>query len=163
MRIWFDCEFVDTGSRIILISIGLVREDDKTFYAELETPETLRHESVSQWVIDNVYPQLVGTPEVWRSGVVVAEAIKQLAGPEPEFWGYRAAYPWVGLSQLYVRLGVFRPTDWLASVRDAWQLPDFHRYRVPASKPDNALFNALALKVSFLRWEHARTQPKTES
>ena len=34
MRIFFDTEFIDTGRKIHLISIGLVRADGEEYYAE---------------------------------------------------------------------------------------------------------------------------------
>ena len=157
MRIFFDTEFVDTGDRIILISIGLVREDDYEFYAELETPETLRNVPVSQWVKDNVYPHLDSLHRfhtVW-SRAALAGALKLWVGEKPEFWAYVADYDWVALSQLYGPL-VNRPVGWPLTARDAYQLPDFEKYVVKPDKPHHALSDARALKASFLAWEKAQ-------
>jgi len=152
MRIWFDTEFVDTGDRIILISIGLVREDDEMFYAELETPETLCNHPVSQWVKDHVYPQLNGKTSTFWSRRAAADHIKGFVENRPEFWAYVADYDWVALSQLYGPL-VNRPTGWPWTAFDAYQLADFQKYVVKPDKAHHALSDALALKVSFLAWE----------
>lgn len=151
MRIWFDTEFVDTGERIILISIGLVREDDEALYAEVETPETLRHEPVSQWVKDNVYPYLDGFTALW-SRAALATALKIWVGDKPEFWAWVADYDWVALSQLYGPL-VNRPATWPLTALDTYQLHDFKKYVVKPDKPHNALSDARALKESHLAWE----------
>lgn len=152
MRMWFDTEFVDTGERIILISIGLVREDDRYFYAELETPETLRDILVSQWVKDNVYPHLDG--DLWARGVV-ADALREFAGEKPEFWAYVADYDWVALSQLYGPL-VDRPRNWPWTALDTFQLPNFKQYVIEPNKPHHALSDARALKASHLAWERGK-------
>ena len=34
MKFWFDTEFIEDGKTIDLISIGIVAEDGRTFYAE---------------------------------------------------------------------------------------------------------------------------------
>lgn len=33
MNYFFDTEFIDLGNRVELVSIGIVREDGRTFYA----------------------------------------------------------------------------------------------------------------------------------
>lgn len=150
MRIWFDTEFVDTGDRIILISIGLVREIDECWlYAEVESPETLAQYPVSDWVKQNVYPYLDGDVQP-RS--VVAERIRNYVGVRPEFWAYVADYDWVALSQLYGPL-VNRPKTWPWTALDTYQLPDFKDYVVKPIRPHNALADAQALKVSHLAYE----------
>lgn len=154
MRIFFDTEFVDTGDRIILISLGLVREDNETFYAELETPETLRDCPVSQWVKDNVYPHLEGGTSFW-SRRAVAGALVGFAADKPKFWGYVADYDWVALSQLYGPL-VNRPKGWPWTALDTYQLPDFKQCVIKPDRPHHALSDAKALKASFLIWEKHR-------
>jgi len=55
MRIWFDTEFIDDGKNIELLSIGMVREDGKTYYAEAKEADRSR---ATGWVSQNVLPQL---------------------------------------------------------------------------------------------------------
>jgi hypothetical protein len=133
----------------------LVRDDGDEFYAELETPETLRHEPVSQWVKHNVYPQLDGKTSTFWSRRAAADHIKGFVEDKPEFWAYVADYDWVALSQLYGPL-VNRPANWPLTALDVYQLPDFTKYVVKPDKPHHALSDARALKASFLAWEKAQ-------
>lgn len=95
MRIWFDTEFIEDGKTIDLISIGLIREDGFTYYAELAEADLSK---ASEWVQQNVLPHLSGRK---KSRSVVSAEIVEFAGWNPEFWGYFAAYDWVALCQLY--------------------------------------------------------------
>lgn len=96
-RIWFDTEFKEDGCTIELISIGMVREDGATFYAE--TPHALWLAGSTDWLRENVMPSLQG----WdgRERDQIAADIVAFVGPEPEFWAYYADYDWVALCQLY--------------------------------------------------------------
>lgn len=97
MKIWFDTEFIEDGSTIDLISIGMVREDDHYLYLENGQCHLGR---ASQWVRDNVLPHLTGGIAV-MSRREIAEAVMRFAEEKPEFWGYYADYDWVALCQLY--------------------------------------------------------------
>jgi hypothetical protein len=97
MRIWFDTEFIEDGKTIDLISIGMVREDGATFYAENAECDYAR---ASPWVKQFVIPQLRGGQKLWYRKDM-AEYIVAFAGESPEFWGYYADYDWVVLCQLY--------------------------------------------------------------
>ena len=57
MRIYFDTEFIEDGRTIDLLSIGLVREDGATYYAE---PAEADRDRASDWVRENVLPHLTG-------------------------------------------------------------------------------------------------------
>lgn len=96
MRIWFDTEFIEDGSTIDLISIGMVREDGATLYLENRDCD---HSRASDWVKANVLPHLQGGAGLNRAGI--ADAVRVFAGEKPEFWGYYADYDWVVLCQLY--------------------------------------------------------------
>jgi hypothetical protein len=54
-RYFYDCEFIDDGTMIDLISIGIVREDGREFYAQ---NLDCRFHKASEWVRKNVYPHL---------------------------------------------------------------------------------------------------------
>lgn len=97
MKIWFDTEFIEDGSTIDLISIGMVREDGQTLYLESSDCDLSR---ASAWVKDNVFPSLTGKSAAvprWR----IAQCVRNFAGEKPEFWAYYADYDWVALCQLY--------------------------------------------------------------
>jgi hypothetical protein len=117
MKVWFDTEFIEYGKTIDLISIGLVREDGKTFYAECEEADKSR---ASEWVMANILPHLTGYVSP-RSAI--AESIKKFAGDIPKFWGYYADYDWVALCQLYGTM-MNLPDGWPMYCRDIKQLCD---------------------------------------
>ena len=91
MKIFFDTEFIEDGKTIDLISIGLVREDGATYYAEAaECDRSRAHE----WVVENVFPHLRG---LVKPRAQIADEIVDFVGEKPEFWAYYADYDWVAL------------------------------------------------------------------
>ena len=55
MLIFFDCEFTGLRQNTELISIGLISEDNKTFYAEFND---FSYEYVDEWIKSNVIDNL---------------------------------------------------------------------------------------------------------
>lgn len=100
MTRWFlDTEFNEDGKTIELISIALVSEDGREYYAVSSDFEPLL---CNDWVKANVLPQLAGLPTTPRE--VIAKEIRELLladGDKPEIWAYFADYDWVALCQLY--------------------------------------------------------------
>ena len=119
MRVWFDTEFIEDGRTIDLVSIGLVREDDHYFYAEVAEAD---HSQASDWVRDNVLTHLQGGVHIWKRADL-ADAVVSFVGPEPEFWGYYADYDWVALCQLYGTM-MDLPDGWPMYCRDLKQWCD---------------------------------------
>jgi hypothetical protein len=119
MRIWFDTEFIEDGKTIDLISIGMVREDGASFYAENSECD---HSKASQWVKDNVLTHLQGGHNVWNRHDM-AEYLVAFAGQKPEFWAYFADYDWVVLCQLFGTM-MDLPKGWPRYCRDVKQLCD---------------------------------------
>lgn len=117
MKIWFDTEFIEDGRTIDLISIGLVREDGKVYYAECQECDLTR---ASEWVKENVLPHLGYQPQA-RSKI--AADIVEFAGEKPEFWAYYADYDWVALCQLYGTM-MDLPKGWPMYCRDLKQWCD---------------------------------------
>lgn len=115
MRIWFDTEFIDTGKEIHLISIGLVREDGQTYYAEpANAPLTI----ACDWVMLNVIPYMKGPVKPRQQ---IATEIVQFVGYRPEFWTYFGAFDWVCLLQLYGKM-MDGPASWPHNAFDLVQL-----------------------------------------
>jgi 3'-5' exoribonuclease-like protein len=119
MKIWFDTEFIEDGRTIDLISIGMVREDGATFYAE---SAECNHDRASPWVKENVLVHLQGGRFDW-SRDEIAHTIVTFAGEKPEFWAYYADYDWVVLCQLYGTM-MDLPKGWPMYCRDVKQLCD---------------------------------------
>jgi hypothetical protein len=104
MRIWFDTEFIDTGSVVHLLSIGMVREDGLSYYAE---PKETDRSLAGEWVQKNVLPHMTGPKQTRKS---IRDDIVAFCGERPEFWGYYVAYDWLVLCQLFGRMLDVPPT-----------------------------------------------------
>ena len=148
MKIFFDTEFIEDGKTIDLISIGMVREDGKRFYAENSECALAR---ADDWLKQNVFPHLVGE-KAWMTRSEIREAVVDFAGEKPKFWAYYADYDWVVLCQLHGRM-IDLPEGWPRYCRDLKQLlDDVGNPRVPKQAADehNALQDALWVKET---WE----------
>ena len=123
MRYFYDTEFLDDGERIGLISIGIVAEDGREYYAinaDAPWPEIYTHE----WLMENVIPHL--GIQGWQAGsdggmypvffnltpLASAERIAAdvlwFLDPNPdddyrntELWAWCGAYDHVGTYQLW--------------------------------------------------------------
>ena len=124
MRYFYDTEFLERGPEhpISFISIGVVAEDGREFYAiDWDAPLAAirRHD----WLMENVVPYLPlrkvasehqGTllawdlqhadwPRVMTRGEIAAELLRFLTADTegPELWGWYSAYDHVALAQLW--------------------------------------------------------------
>jgi hypothetical protein len=158
MRYWFDTEFYEDGSTIDLISIGIVAEDGREFYAE-STDANL--ERVSDWVKENVVTHLwsrqadkrsanIWTRDGGKGGLLprrhIASDIQAFCDPiqygKPEFWAYYADYDWVVLCQLFGTM-MELPKGWPMYCLDIKQ--EAHRLGNPQlPKQDETEHHALA-------------------
>jgi len=98
MRYFFDTEFYEDGQTIDLISIGMVADDGREFYAINQDAQLHR---VSPWVRQHVLPQLPLYGDLWMPAKEIAEGVRQFAQGKPEFWAYFADYDWVVIAQLF--------------------------------------------------------------
>lgn len=147
-RIYFDTEFIEDGKTIDLLSIGLVRDDGATYYAE---PIEADWSRADDWVAANVIPSLSGPtadPAVMKSRAMIAAEIVAFVGPEPEFWAYYADYDWVALCQLYGRM-IDLPDGWPMFCRDLKQYAAERGIRTTQEgSVHNALGDALWVKTT---------------
>jgi hypothetical protein len=120
MKIWFDFEFIEDGKTIDPISVGLVREDGATYYAEFEE---CRIGLACEWVKEHVFPRLSGK-WAWKPTSEIARDIVEFAGEAPVFWAHYADYDWVALCQLYGRMTDL-PETWPMFCRDTKQFAEF--------------------------------------
>ncbi|MGH8960775.1 MAG: polyadenylate-specific 3'-exoribonuclease AS [Jatrophihabitantaceae bacterium] len=102
MRYFYDCEFIEDGRTIELVSIGVVAEDGREFYAVSTEFDPSRAIS---WVRRNVLDKLPAPGDsAWRSRESIrAELLAFLVEPgEPiELWAWMAGYDHVSLAQLW--------------------------------------------------------------
>ena len=102
MRFFYDCEFIEDGVTIDLVSIGVVGEDGREFYAVSTEFDPSR---AGKWVRANVLPKLPSPADpAWRSRARLrADLLAFLTGApgEVELWAWIAAYDHVALCQLW--------------------------------------------------------------
>ena len=120
VRYFYDCEFIEDGRTIDLISIGIVADDGREYYAvsnEFDRGKLL----ANPWLAKNVWPTLplkahppgmscrcihghldVDHPDV-RPRAQIARGVRDflLSGDKPELWAWYAAYDHVALCQLW--------------------------------------------------------------
>jgi|SRR5690242_729492 len=120
MKIFYDTEFLENGSTIRLISIGMVREDGKGLYRVVYDYSLMKDVFYHDWLKRNVAPSL--PYEMTEDGVAlnhghldyssvksrdqIAQDIKEFVSntPNPELWAYYSAYDHVALCQLFGRM-----------------------------------------------------------
>lgn len=172
MRYFLDTEFIERGPKhpIELISIGIVAEDGREYYA-ISTDFKPRH--ASQWVKDNVLallpdrnvtPHLAGTrlfheSQAWRSSSRIASDIIDFMvdDPKPEFWGYMCDYDYVVLANIFGGIAGW-PKGWPYLFYDLRQALDFLgllSVKQDDAAPHNALDDARWVAKTFQRWQRA--------
>ena len=143
MKYFFDTEFNEDGTTIDLISIGVVAEDNRTFYA-VSTDAQLHR--VDMWVRSNVLPHLPKYDDpAWMSRDEIRRQLVKFIGNDasPEFWAYYADYDWVVFCQLFGRM-IDLPKTFPKFCRDLKQLSmDLGSPPHPPQDP-NSEHNALA-------------------
>jgi hypothetical protein len=119
---WFlDTEFNEDGRTIDLISVAMVSEDGREYYAHSSEYDV---GNCNEWVRANVLPHVAKVPPIPRHQI--AADIRTLvlhSGQRPEFWAYFADYDWVALCQLYGPM-IALPSGFPFYCRDLKQLMD---------------------------------------
>ncbi|MDX3455073.1 3'-5' exoribonuclease [Streptomyces sp. ME02-8801-2C] len=129
MRIFYDTEFVENGTTIDLVSIGMVAEDGRELYAvssEFDSSKLL----INPWLVDNVWPSLptkpcpaghrclsrgkghldYDHPDVDSRAQIARRVRDFVLGTDPEqlphveLWAWYGAYDHVALAQLFGRM-----------------------------------------------------------
>lgn len=133
MKIFYDCEFLETGRTIDLISIGMVTETGHEYYA-VNSDAPWNEIKASDWLVRNVVPSLPLTSRtsldrylahpsnsypkplfdihldtrdtrVKPHWVIANEVRDFIHGvPDPELWAWYGAYDHVCLAQLWGRM-----------------------------------------------------------
>lgn len=140
MRYFIDTGFIESGPTkpIQLISIGIVAEDGREFYA---VSSDFDPDTASEWVKTNVLSKLGkgrSSPKsiadkllafVWPSWPpkgdpsMMSPRVRDEAREKPEFWGYYADYDWVVFCQLFGTM-MDLPAGFPMYCRDIKQLCD---------------------------------------
>ncbi|MBH0780072.1 polyadenylate-specific 3'-exoribonuclease AS [Nocardia bovistercoris] len=103
MRYFYDCEFIEDGVVIDLVSIGVVCEDGREYYA---VSTEFDRSKAGPWVRKFVLPQLPpATSPRWRTRAQIRDDLYQFLVPrptvQPEMWAWISAYDHVALCQLW--------------------------------------------------------------
>jgi hypothetical protein len=101
-RYFYDCEFIEDGRVIDLVSIGMVDERGREFYAVSTEFDDTR---ALPWVRRNVLDKLPSPADsAWRSRERIRADLFEFMiepGEEIELWAWYAAYDHVVLAQLW--------------------------------------------------------------
>lgn len=146
MRYWYDTEFIENGRTIDFISIGIVAEDGREYYAQC--PDFNIAEA-GDFVIREVLPGLKTCekgydrrdhchtyvssrlfcihPCVWKHISQIQYEVQQFLDPEkygePELWAWYGAYDHVAFAQLFGKM-VDLPRGYPMYTRDLKQWMD---------------------------------------
>lgn len=132
-KYFYDCEFLEDGSTINLVSIGIVCDDGRQYYAVNSEADWKRIEK-DDWLMTNVIPHLPLRPgkkpykfenRSWIWGLdmssplikpkwVIANEVREFLLTEagngsekhlmPELWAYYGAYDHVALARLWGKM-----------------------------------------------------------
>jgi hypothetical protein len=101
-RYFYDCEFIEDGERIELVSIGVVDETGREFYAvstEFDPAKAI------EWVRRNVLDKLPSPSDpAWRSRAQIRDDLLAYLiepGEDIQMWAWMAGYDHVVLVQLW--------------------------------------------------------------
>ena len=106
-RYFYDCEFIEDGRLVDLVSIGVVDEHGREFYAVSTEFDDSR---AGPWVRRHVLDKLPSPADpVWKSRERIREdlyafliaPVNRRSGDEIELWAWYAAYDHVALAQLW--------------------------------------------------------------
>lgn len=102
VRYFYDTEFIEDGVTIDLVSIGVVAEDGREFYA---VSTEFDPERAGKWVRANVLPKLPPPADTaWRSRARLRSdllAFLTAGSGDVELWAWIGAYDHVALCQLW--------------------------------------------------------------
>ncbi len=103
---WFDTEFIEDGTVVIPLSIGIVCEDGRELYLEWYQDD-LKLAKANEFVVANVFPHLRwknGDPSAQRWHYEIRNELIEFvnAGAKrPLFWAWYATYDWMVMCQTF--------------------------------------------------------------
>ena len=152
MRFFYDCEFIEDGVTIELVSIGVVGEDGREFYA---VSTEFDPDRAGAWVRANVLPKLPSPADkAWRSRERLrADLLEFLTEPggDVELWAWIAAYDHVALCQLWGAMPALpRPLPrFTRELRQRWEDAGKPALPSPTADAHDALADA---RLNARRW-----------
>lgn len=174
-RYSYDLEFLEDGTTIELISIGIVGIDNGREYYAVNAQMPVNRIKEHSWLMKNVWPSLpvitrhasgdTGTPYEWidhahpdvKSLDEIAEDVKKflLADGPCELWGFYPSYDHVRLAQLFGRM-IDLPSGIPMFTIDLAQIAYLAKTELPYQS--EGLHNALAdARFNIVRFQHLRS------
>jgi hypothetical protein len=171
MRYFYDTEFLEDGKTVELISIGIVAEDGREYYA-VNRDAPWKRIKKSDWLMANVVPSLprphgdwiLHMPKKWlidfhnpvvKSRDAIAESVERfLLGDDLEthndleLWAYYGAYDHVVLCQLFGPM-IALPPGVPMFTNDVMQLAAGRELPKQPDGVHNALADARHVKTMF--------------
>jgi len=153
MRFFYDCEFIEDGVTIDLISIGVVGEDGSEYYA-ISTEFDER--KASAWVRKYVLPKLPSPrSDLWRSRTQIRDELLEFlcpGGEKAELWAWYAAYDHVALAQLWGSMPALPAPlpRFTKELRQRWE--DLGKPELP-KPPADAHDSLVDARHNLVRWQ----------
>lgn len=151
MKYFLDTEFHEDGKTIDLISIALIAEDCREYYAVSSEADYDRiwSDDSCEWLCENVMCYLdfrYGPERVHgaKDRATIRQEILDFIGDDkaPEFWAYFADYDWIAFCQLFGRM-IDLPKHFPMFCRDIRQLIDVYgKPGVAQENEHHALYDA---------------------
>lgn len=152
-RYFYDTEFIEDGTTIDLVSIGVVDETGREFYA---ISTEFNPDKAIGWVRDNVLAKLPSPADsAWRSRLQIRDELLAFLtepGERIELWAWFAAYDHVALCQLWGSMPVLpRPIPRMTKeLRQRWD--ELGRPKLP-EKPADAHDALVDARFNLVRWQ----------
>ncbi len=156
-RYFYDCEFIEDGRTIDLVSIAVVAEDGREFYA---VSTEFDPDRAGLWVRRNVLDKLPPPADAaWRNRAAIRDelgAFLLAPGRDVQLWAWFAAYDHVALAQLWGDMPTLprQIPRFTREIRQHWEAAG--RPTLPGHGPER--HSALAdARLAFARWQVADT------
>jgi hypothetical protein len=152
VRYFYDTEFIEDGVTIDLVSIGVVDENGREFYA---VSTEFNPDKAGPWVRRHVLSKLPGPSDrAWRDRAAIREDLLRFLQPhgsQVELWAWFAAYDHVALAQLWGAMPALprQLPRFTRDLRQRWE--DVGKPELPVAPEDahDALADA---KHNLARW-----------
>jgi hypothetical protein len=154
-RYFYDCEFIEDGRTIELVSIGVVGQDGREFYAVSSEFDPAR---AGSWVASRVLSKLPPPSDpAWRSRQQIRDELFEFLtapGLPIQLWAWYAAYDHVALAQLWGDMPALpRQVPRLTfEIRQHWEAAGCPPIPDPGRDRHDALADA---RLGFARWQAA--------